>query len=378
MVREWLKRSKNCPLTLSLEMIEDLDSEPEEWEATISATNKILRTVVKHLHRWKTVFFSFSNFPIQSDSPLLHLPPSPTAAPVLERVDVCESKSFTTVEDSKKFWQAIASYPSVRHVMWIDDQTVESSKSVLPNLLPPSSPESSWTNLTRLATRFIVDESLMEFLSGCKGLEVLHVTGLEQSDSTSTLLPRPRVCLPSLKKLEFGAGACRGSVSVALGTLLDTLDLPMLETLELEEWACPKAWMELIQRSESRVKRISVAVDGNALLSLSLDDNTDGSEGDVDVQSILVSLAMRHLEELGVSLFCPGATDRDSLFLRGVSLKQGLGALPSPSMRRLRLEIDDFQLEGEVLEGMVRSCVDSELEDTRCAVSVDVVRRRPM
>ncbi|KAF9262391.1 hypothetical protein L218DRAFT_988245 [Marasmius fiardii PR-910] len=349
MVRQWLERSKNCPLTLSLELYEDLDSEPEEWESIIVATEKILRNLTKHLYRWKTVFFSFGDFPIQSHSPLLRLPMSPTAAPILERVDVCESSSFT-LEASQKFWRAIAAYPSVRRVVWLDQTGCPNT--ALPNLLT-----SPWTNITRLASRFIVDEALVEFLSGCQALEVLHITALEQSDSTRTLLSRPRIRLPSLQELK-----CRSNQSFALATLLDTLELPMLESLELNEWQCGKTWIDLIERSSCRLKRMVVNVGATAV------------EEEADIMCLLLSSCMRDLEEFDGSLFCPADDLLMALTAKAASEDTSESELLLPFLKRLRLDLCDF--EGRLLEEMLRS----RLEDVRCAkletVMVDLERRR--
>ncbi|KAF9262501.1 hypothetical protein L218DRAFT_408243 [Marasmius fiardii PR-910] len=108
MVRQWLERSKTCPLELSLDVH---DHGGSGWRVMSVRAEKILSLLIQHLRRWRSITLDFTDLPICSHSCLLDLPISRMAAPLLEKVDVRHRDSFTP-EASLKFWEAIGSYLS--------------------------------------------------------------------------------------------------------------------------------------------------------------------------------------------------------------------------------------------------------------------------
>ncbi|KAF9262475.1 hypothetical protein L218DRAFT_407076 [Marasmius fiardii PR-910] len=317
MVRQWLERSKSCPLTLSLTVhVFDGMLGPNVMAARVEM---ILCILLQHICQWRSISLHFTDFPIRLDSPLLNLPISPTAAPLLEKVDVRHWESFSS-ESSEAFWRAVGSYPSVRHAVWTEG--FKDRKTYLPIVIPVS-----WAKLTYLASRFILDDTLMTFLSSCETLEVFHILSLHQSNSTLT--PRPRVYLPSLQTL-----ASSSSPHALLSQLLALLEVPKLSSLTLDEWRQGNSWTGLLEHSSCHLRTLSVQLHESS---------------EADIQHLLLSPSLVYLEEL----------EAWRLWESGDSLVQTLTWKPEtpslPSLRRLRLYMEDVQ------DGLISAMLKSRL-----------------
>ncbi|KAF9262400.1 hypothetical protein L218DRAFT_403215 [Marasmius fiardii PR-910] len=315
MVRQWLERSKTCPLTLSVTLH---DFEVPAWEVVVGRAEKILQMFRLHLRRWKSIYLDIMNFPIHSQSPLVNLPIS-QAAPLLEEVDVCHRKSFT-FHASKAFWEAISTYPSVRRVAWTEG--IRAEKTYLPSVLSVTR-----LNLTHIASRFVVDDDFMALLSGCPTLEVLHILSLHPP--TSVLNTCRRICLSSLHEID-----CSASPATLLSQLLERLEVPNLNSLTLDEFCDP--WIELLERSSCRLRSLSVQLQGSSY---------------TDIQDLFMSSSMMYLEELDACRFCSA----DSL-LQNLTWKQGTNSLPL--LQRLELVVGDYQ------DGLVSTMLRSRLQSS--------------
>ncbi|KAG7090144.1 hypothetical protein E1B28_011752 [Marasmius oreades] len=319
MVHQWLERSTSCPLTLSL----TLDNyEVLRW----NTAERILSIFTQYLHRWKSIFLSFTNFPIHSRSPLLQLPISRTAAPLLEKVNIRNRRSFTP-EANERFWKAIGAYDSVRHVIRIEAS--EDPKLSLPNLLG-----APWANLILLTAQFAVDDACMDFLSGCQALEGLKILSLVRT--SASLHPRSRIRLPSLHTLSYSS-----SEPFGLPSLLDQLELPALTSLTLNEWHCGHSWIDMLESSACQLKTMRISEQPSA---------------EADIPDLLLSSSLQYLEEFrGYMRFSPAGS-----IIQALTWKSGTRSLPS--LRRLDLTIGTFE------DGLLSAMLTSRLDHFCCAL----------
>ncbi|KAJ8077583.1 hypothetical protein AAF712_009070 [Marasmius tenuissimus] len=276
MLRQWLERSKACPLTLMLEITPFSSGDRAEWKLLVNTMEEALSVLILHLHRWKSVDLHLEDFPILVESPLLMLGAYPGAAPLLEEVCIAESQSFT-LDAGQSIWRAIGTYPGVQRVVW---QT---------NLAGPRSCLSGnvgWNRITYLNSHFILDDDFLGLLSHSHALEHLHISRLETS--SLPILPRSRFCLPQLRKLYV-----MSSTTSATTLFLDHIETPLLEYLQLGEWHSGQAWVEMFERSSCRLKALWVC---------------DKSFSDEASPKWFLSSALECLEELVAVLWCPADT----------------------------------------------------------------------
>ncbi|KAG7090148.1 hypothetical protein E1B28_011756 [Marasmius oreades] len=320
MVRQWLERSKACPLILSLRVYHLHEAE----EMTV-LVETVLSIFIQHLCRWSSIALHLGNVPIRSQSPLLNLPVSHSAAPLLEKVHIYHIGS-STPEVCRTLWKAIGSYPSVRSAEWIEGNDLGTClSSVL------SAP---WKNLIHLTSRFLLDDAFLKFLAGCPTLEFLHIISLHESNSP--LNPRPRISLPSLHTL-----SCSSYPSIPLSQLLDHLEVPKLTSLILNDY-CGQ-WISLLERSACRLRDLSIYV---------------RAWPEVDISQLLLSSPMTHVEKLDVTL-ASSKLSADSI-LQALTQKEGVTSLPS--LRQLKLYLSGFQA------GLLSTMLESRLSDSSCSL----------
>ncbi|KAL0063997.1 hypothetical protein AAF712_009065 [Marasmius tenuissimus] len=332
MVRQWLERSKNYPLTLKLEVHPTTVKARAEWQAISKTMEEALSLLVQHIHRWRSIDIQMESFPIRSGSPLLKLPSSSDAAPLLEQVNVYAGESFST-EGAEQFWDTIRAYPNVLGVLWETD--LEEPESCFPELIA-----TPWNRLTHLSSQFFVDDTFLDFLSRCHSLEELNITSLELSDEP--LHFGERFTLPRLRKLSMVSYTPEAAIP-----LLHHLDAPLLDDLYLGEWHCPDAWEDMLQRSGCRLKTLLVS---------------DRSFTDSEVPQWLLFPASTSVEELTVYLWCPADTILRALTWGDTKTKR------LPSLRKLTMSVV-AGFTGGLLKSMLSSRIHS---DTNVNVLEDV------
>ncbi|ESK87440.1 hypothetical protein Moror_11615 [Moniliophthora roreri MCA 2997] len=214
MVQQWLERSHAYPLTLAIRHSTTCEP-PVDW-TIVEATNEILLMSFRHIHRWRSITFQLTRF--------ITLPELPTilgAAPFLEHVNIDDDGSFDTVS-AKLFWQNILAYPSVSRISWIRREMDQTEYlSGLPRMVV-----SDWGKLTHIQGQFHADDTLLEMLSCCQGLEALNIISLETSQTPVPF--RTRFELPCLRSLKLNA---KGSL---MALVLDSFFALALEWVELK------------------------------------------------------------------------------------------------------------------------------------------------
>ncbi|KAK1219447.1 hypothetical protein PQX77_017819 [Marasmius sp. AFHP31] len=309
MLRQWLERSKACPLTLMLEIYPRSSGDRAEWTQLVGVMEEVLSILIRQTHRWKHLDLQLIDFPIHPKSPLLRLPTSPGAAPLLEQVCISESASFT-VEAVETMWRVIGGYSGVRHVLW--HTGLERTKSCLTQF-------AAWSSITHLSSHFVFDDHFLHFLSQSHMLEDLCVSLLESTDSALPLIPNQRLCLPNLRKLNIPS-----SSPTALAHFLDHLELPTLYSLRVVQWHSGDAWIRMLQHSSCQLKTLELC---------------DRSLSDGGITQLLASPALAQLEELSIQLWCPA-----SQLLWFLTLNPDATALHLPYLRKMIMSFGGFTM----------------------------------
>ncbi|KAJ7019200.1 hypothetical protein C8F04DRAFT_1052036 [Mycena alexandri] len=239
MVKLWIERSRNCPLSINLRQTDPKSCLTFPTSTEHDFTDEIFGLLIPQLHRWQTIDFVFKTDTQQS---LLSIPQDEAVA--LEHVALHIDSWDTTGAESLQ--SALYSRPSVRSV----------------RLSPASSRRDvAWTQLTHLdADPECTLETCLGILAACPTLSSAKFTCSAQPDWTHTPFTHPNQCLtlPSLVDLTIKASR------VDLSPFFTRLTLPALRSLALEYCHVPRAMMDhqalhaLLERSSCGLEVFSL------------------------------------------------------------------------------------------------------------------------
>ncbi|KAJ4490680.1 hypothetical protein J3R30DRAFT_121147 [Lentinula aciculospora] len=211
MIKLWLKRSGQYPLTLYI------DHHNSDAEETIMTTNAVIELLRPHVHRWKSATFFFFAEYIQSS--FLALPHD--EYPLLETLSLDLTGAFYRGPDYMEQVEKIfipSSSPRLRAITW--------ETYGLPLCIPPFP-----SNIMCLSGGFMVNFSLFNALSGLSNLQTLRLHGGVQHG----IVPPPRPILQILHRLH----ALELRTALCTSSLLDSITTPSLKILvtsiQLEE-----------------------------------------------------------------------------------------------------------------------------------------------
>jgi hypothetical protein len=244
MVALWLERSRQCPLVLYLRQTvpplpgqqPSSTADPREY----ALTDEILLLLGKHLRRWKRITFLFY---MQAQSSLLGLPEVPSAAPLLEHVQM--SVKTWAADCSLTMERIMYSYPAVQSVVVHQFMSQEFLR---------------WESLTVLDSTQLgcPRDSLLTVFRHCPRLRRAEIRCTQDHVDTPFVAPLRRITLPCLSTLTVFADR------VDLGALLDGLLLPKLEGLVFRyaraprRTSDPQALSRLLNHSCCVLKRFSL------------------------------------------------------------------------------------------------------------------------
>jgi hypothetical protein len=180
LIKRWLSRVGECPLTLELR--QSIDSSAEE----LQATDTILSLFVEHIHRWTCIRFSISN---SRNCVLSRL--SEGLALSLQHAEINAGSWDYPSGDS--MWRTIHSSPLLSSVRWFTFYSVAD----LPDHVP-------WGRLTEVDLSYEPDAgSTLEILYQCDRLVKLTVRGLDSPSNFTSALPS--IILFNLRVLDISA-----------------------------------------------------------------------------------------------------------------------------------------------------------------------------
>ncbi|KAF6749888.1 hypothetical protein DFP72DRAFT_911976 [Ephemerocybe angulata] len=233
LLTQWLARSRNTPLDLSVVIKKNRKS----------AARKTVELVMQQSHRWRTIFFNLHNS-IENVATS-----SFTKLPVLledSKIDLYEWSATSTINFCEKLYSA----PNLRKVRW--GYEVSGYWSLYGG--------SAWTvhSLMFLSLKTAKADQLLPFLSGSANLQHLEIGYLEERG------PKTDITLPSLtslvvKKIDFPG-------------VLSSFHLPALTTLKLGQDFFVNymtgAWMDfkkplfqMIEQSQPGLRSFTVSWD---------------------------------------------------------------------------------------------------------------------
>ncbi|KAF8138044.1 hypothetical protein K438DRAFT_728781 [Mycena galopus ATCC 62051] len=244
MVKLWIEYSRQCPLVLYLRQTSPLlpgqlpspFTDPHEYEIT----DKILLLLGNHLHRWKRVTFLFHH---RAQHSLLNLPENPSAAPLLEHIQM--STRAWDADSKLTMDRIIYSYASVQSVVVHEFLSQEFLR---------------WERLTVLDASQLgcPRESHLNVLKHCTSLRRADLRVTQDHIDAPFVRPTRRVRVPWLSSLTVQADR------VDLAMFFECLVLPKLEGLVLRYSSTPRclndppALQRLLERSTCILQRFSL------------------------------------------------------------------------------------------------------------------------
>jgi hypothetical protein len=200
-IRSWLHRAGDCPLSIRILQSEDVG------HIEHSATEELLSLLIERVHLWKSIDFQFSTGPYHS---LLDL--SEGATKVLESALV-DLRDWDHAS-ADQLWRVLHASPTLRQADWFGFDEFE---------LPSHAP---WSQLTHITiSRIMTDGEVMELVKACPAVTVLDVPFLDRSP---TPVESACVMLPNLHTLKFGTSTSD------YDAMFDNLVLPALECLDIK------------------------------------------------------------------------------------------------------------------------------------------------
>jgi hypothetical protein len=199
-IRLWLHRAGNCPLSIRILQSEAVD------HVEHSATEEVLSLLIRYVHLWKSIDFQFSTGPYHS---LLAL--SGGAAIMLESA-LLDTRDWDYAS-ADQLWRVLHASPTLRQADWFGFDELE---------LPSHAP---WSQLTHITiSRIMTDGEVMELVKTCPAVAVLDVPFLDRSP---TPVESACVVLSNLRTLKFGTSTSDYTA------MFDNLILPALECLDI-------------------------------------------------------------------------------------------------------------------------------------------------
>lgn len=237
MTNLFLSRSRSYPLSINLVHTHEPTGEESFHPETYAITDALLKLLLTHLCRWRSIKFAFLGEAQQS---LLSLPQNSSAAPLLETV-VLGLRSWDT-DSADRLWESIHSYPSVRQIAW---------RGYVPDF-PGHVP---WTQLTDVCIDFQDITACLNVLKECRSLKTLDVSFYH--DQPRTLPSFSDVTLDSLASLQI-------YTRIELGSLFDHLTFPSLKSLSINRTNNSpndaQSLVSLLKRSTCRIESFSFAI----------------------------------------------------------------------------------------------------------------------
>ncbi|KAJ7466947.1 hypothetical protein FB451DRAFT_402416 [Mycena latifolia] len=216
MVKLWIERSRNFPLSINLRQTDPKSCLSVPSTSEHDLTDEIFSLLVPHLHRWHSVDFVFRT---DTQDSLRSLPSDEAVA--LEHVALHVDSWDTTSAESLQC--ALYSRPSVRSVHFMPG----SSEQHVP-----------WKQLTHLeADPECTVETCLSILASCPALSSAKFTCSTDPDWTHTPFTHPEqyLTLPALVDLSVKASR------IDLTPFLNRLTLPALHSLALDYCYVPQA-----------------------------------------------------------------------------------------------------------------------------------------
>ncbi|KAJ7762527.1 hypothetical protein B0H16DRAFT_1368711 [Mycena metata] len=247
MVELWLQNSRQCPLILHLRQTVSPPAgqqplpftDPREYELT----DTILFLLGNHLHRWKKITFLFHHTAQRS---LLTLPESPTAAPLLEHIQLLNSSWDDHSRET--MGRILYSYASVKSIVMQRKMAQEFIR---------------WDRLTVLdvADMGAPIRNYLAVLERCQSLRRADIRITTNPGEKPAVPPTRPLHLDDLSSLTIKAEL------LDLAPFFGCLVLPKLEDLSLNYITAPRqtsdpvSLQRLIRRSECVLKRFNLRED---------------------------------------------------------------------------------------------------------------------
>ncbi|KAJ7678731.1 hypothetical protein B0H17DRAFT_1206653 [Mycena rosella] len=239
MVKLWIERSRNCPLSINLRQTDPKSCLSFPTTTEHDLTDQIFGLLVPHLHRWHTVDFVFRG---DAQHSLLSLPRDEAAA--LEYVALHVDSWDTTSSESLQC--ALYSRPSLRSIHFMPG----SNQRHVP-----------WKQLTHLeADPECTLDTCLSILASCPALSSAKFTCSADPDWAHTPFTHPEqyLTLPALVDLSMKASR------IDLTPFLNRLTLSALKSLALEYCHVPRAMPDpqalhtLLERSSCNLSGFSL------------------------------------------------------------------------------------------------------------------------
>jgi F-box-like len=242
LIRLWLERAGECPLSLWLFQ----SPCPEKQE--LQATHEILLLLVDRIRLWRNINVRFSKVVHEV---LLGVPHGSAVSLEAARVDVREWDQTS----ADMLWRSIHSSPSLRRPDWVNRYRYG----------PPS--HAPWTQLTHITLDGLLSpDVVLNILQHCHNAIDLTLPHLVSSTAPSSPASDSPFILSHLRHMRI-------STETELESLLQNLLLPSLESLNItyRRGACnPDSSLhldELVSRSQCQLRKLTLS-----------DTNTNSSE----------------------------------------------------------------------------------------------------
>ncbi|GLB42436.1 hypothetical protein LshimejAT787_1104510 [Lyophyllum shimeji] len=281
LLRTWLERSADCPLTICLvEPFRESKERAQWWPQQQALATDILSLLITQAYRWKAIDFRFSlGIPVV----LANIPHGTLRALESATIFSSEGRSLSPLEflSLDQVWEAVHASPSLRKARW-EAVYLEHRLQDIP-----------CTQLTSIEVTISID-SLFDLLSLCHNLVDLHFTDARlESDADSP--PRSSnhphshalLVLPHLRNLSL-------DLNQPSATIFGRLTLPSLISFDIrQDQSCREpsdasSFKDLLARSKCCLQKFSyedTGPDGEDILLEMLSSPLLSSLADLSVES---------------------------------------------------------------------------------------------